>query len=204
MTNDMLNDLWNSAPNCPAPEAAERLTAEFLTRLRRRRRFQAWWLGWTFLALAAVTTIAVAQLIRHGAAGLAGQWALWPMLVLPWSAAILFLRRFRLERVAKGSVTSPLLAALVAARASNAAERRRHVAVGALLVTMAPISALAIWQLHVAGKATADQAWSMGLVFGLALALGGGFVTVRYRRHLIPECNKIATLLRDIEFTETP
>jgi LPXTG-motif cell wall-anchored protein len=201
MNNDALNELWNSAPNRPLPEAGERLAVHFLTRLRKRRLYQGWWLAWTFLALTGTTALAVVQIVKHGSTAVTGQWALWPMLALPWGAAFLFLRRYFRECVAPTLSVSPLHAALVAARAGNLMERRRLIGVGILLLAMLPITALAIWQLHLAGKTTADQAWSMALVFGLALALGGGFVTWRYRRHLVPERCKIEALLRALEST---
>ena len=199
MTNDTLSDLWNSTPNRPAAEAGDHLASEFVTRLRQRRRLQAWWLAWTFVALTGATSLVVIQLVKQGSAGVAGQGALWPMLALPWFAAFIFLRRFRRERKTPGASISPLHVALLAARASNQAERRRLLGVGTLLLVMAPVAALAVWQLHGAGKATASQAWSMALVFGAALTLGGGFATWRYRRHLVPERSRIDSLLRDLE-----
>ena len=204
MTNDALSDLWNSAPNRPAADAGERLAVEFVTRHRRRRQFQAWWLAWTFFALTVATSLVVIHLIKHGFAGVAGQWTLWPMLALPWGAAFIFLLRFRQEGTSGGATISPLPEVLVAALASNRAERHRLIGVGTLLVVITPLSALAIWQLHVAGKVTVDQMGSMALVFGVALALGGGFVTWRYRRQLAPEHRRIEALLRDVESPETP
>jgi hypothetical protein len=199
MTNDALSDLWNSTPNRPAAEAGDHLASEFVARLRHRRRLQAWWLAWTFVALTGTTSLVVIQLVRQGSAGVAGQSALWPMLALPWLAAFIFLRRFRRERKTPGSSIPPLHVALVAARASNEAECRRLFGVGTLLLVMTPVTALAIWQLHLAGKATASQAWSMALVFGAALTLGGGLATWRYRRHLVPERSRIDALLRDLD-----
>ena len=198
MTTDPLNDLWNSPPNRPEADAGERLASHFVDSLRKRRRFQAWWLAWTFFALTGVTTVAVLHVVSQGPAGVAGQWAMWPMLALPWSVALIFLRRFRQERVAASLVAPSLLAALLSALAGNRAERRRVVGVGVLLLVTAPMSALAIWQLRLAGKATTDQAWSMALVFGAALMLGGGFVLSRYRHHLVPEGRKIEALLGDL------
>jgi hypothetical protein len=204
MTTDGLDDLWNSAPNRPPAEAGARLATHFVTRLRKRRQFQRWWFAWTFLALTGATGIAVTQLVKHGVAAFAGQWALWPMLLLPWSAAFLFLRRFYRDGPVRQSTISSVRTALVAARAGNLAERRRLVRVGMLFCTMVPITAVAIWQLHLAGKASVDQAWSMAVVFGFALLLGGGFVTWRYRRQLEPERRKIESLLRDLESPKLP
>ena len=199
MNTDPLNALWNSPANVPATNAGQQLAAHFLARLRQHRRFQAWWLGWTFLSLTGVTSLVVSHLIRNGAGGVAGQWALWPLLALPWGAAFVFLHRFRQEGSTTTGPTPTLQAALSAAHAANRAERRRLLGIGALLVVTAPVSALVIRQLHVAGKATTDQAWSMALVFGVGLALGGTFVLWRYWQHVVPERRRIESLLRDLE-----
>ena len=203
MNADALNDLWNSAPNRPPADAGARLAADFVARLQRRRRVQAWWLAWTFLALTVVTGVVVTQLVTRGAAGVAGQWALWPMLVLPWGAAFVFLRQFRRESAVNEAARSSLRVTLLTAQAANRSERRRLAAIGALQSAAVPLSAIAIRQLYLSGKATVDQAWSMALVFGLALAVGGGVVFWRYRQHLVPERRKIESLLRDLELPES-
>lgn len=199
MNTDPLNELWNSGANQPDGEAAQRLASHFAGRLRRRRRLQAWWLGWTLFALAAVTILALTQLARQGASAFAGQWALLPLLALPWFVALRFLRVFFRADAGAAKSSLPLRAALVAAQASNLAERRRLSIIGGLLVVMLPVVALSVWQLHVGGKASVDQAWSMALVFGAFLALGVTGVVVRYRRFVLPEKRTIEALRRDLE-----
>ncbi|HEY0943786.1 MAG TPA: hypothetical protein VGD81_00905, partial [Opitutaceae bacterium] len=137
--------------------------------------------------------------VQQGPLALAGQWALWPLLLLPWSAAIHFLRKFLREGAPPKSSIPPLRDALLTARQGNRAERRRLAVIAILLGALAPITAVAIRQLHLAGKASVNEAWSMALVFGLALALGGGSVAWRYRRRLVPERRRLESLLRDLE-----
>jgi hypothetical protein len=199
MNTDPLNALWNSPANAPASNAGQQLAVHFLARRRKRRQFQAWWLGWTFVSLTGVTLLVVSHIIRNGASGVAGQWALWPLLALPWSAAFVFLHRFRQEGSASVGSTPTLQAALRSAHAATLAERRRLIGVGALLLVTAPVSALVIQQLRDAGKATTDQAWSMALVFGIGLALGGTLVHWRYWHHVVPERRRIESLRRDLE-----
>lgn len=199
MNTDPLHALWNSPGNAPAADAGQQLAAVFVARQRKRRQIQAWWLGWTFVALSSGTVLVVSHLFRHGPGGVSGQWALWPLFVLPWCAALIFLRQFRQEGSASAGSTTTVQAAMLGARASNRAERRRLSIVGALIVITAPITALVIRQLHYAGKATMDQAWSMALVFGGGLALGMTFVLWRYWHHLVPESRRIDSLLRELD-----
>jgi len=195
MTQDPLNELWNSTANRPAIDAGQRLASQFVARMRRRNTFQLMWLVWTLFAMTGITALTMIHLARNG---LDGQWTLFLMLALPWFVTLHFLRaysrRTRLERVAL-----PLGAALAAARASNRVERRGLVFIGIYLAIMAPIIALAVWQLHAAGKASVNQAWSMAFVFGAILTLSAAGMAVRYRRYLLPEMRMIDALLRDLD-----
>ncbi|ACB75536.1 hypothetical protein [Opitutus terrae] len=199
MTTNALDELWRSSPNEPLADAGARLAAHFVTRLRERRRLQGWWLGWTFLALTGATALALAQLVQQGPLEFAGQGALWLLLLLPWSAAIHFLRKLLREGVPPKTSIRSLREALLAAREGNRAERRRLAVIAILLGALAPVTAVAVRQLHLAGKASVNEAWSLALVFGLALAVGGGIVAWRYRRRLVPECRRLESLLRDLE-----
>jgi hypothetical protein len=204
MNTDPLHALWNSPSNVPTADAGQQLAAVFSARQRRSRQLQIWWLAWTFLALSSVTALAIVNLTENGASSLSGQWALWPLLALPWCAAIIFLRRFRREGSAPVDCSANLRSALRIALASNLSERRRLSVVGGLIVLTAPIAALAIRQLQEAGKATIDQAWSMAAVFGAGLALGGMFVLWRYWHVLVPESRRIDSLLRDMDAPNSP
>ena len=199
MNTDPLNDLWNSATNQPDAEAGPRLAAQFTNRLRKRRRFQAWWLGWTVCAMTAVTILAIIHVVRNGVSGVADQWPLLPLLALPWFVTLRFLRAFLRAKAGPASSALPLQAALIAARASNLAERRHFIVISWLFAAMTPLLALAVWQLHLGGKASVDQAWSMALAFGTILASSMAIQVVRYRRRLLPEKQTIDTLLRDLD-----
>lgn len=181
MTSDPLDLLWQSPANQPAPAAGRRLAEAFVKTAQRRRRRQAWWLGWTLVALAAMTTLAAVQTTRAGAAG-SGLGLLWLMLVLPWTAGLHFWREFRRERAVPAGLVLPLVAALDLAAESNRAERRRLRVIGALLVLMLPLAGLAIRDLHLAGKAAEHEAWSMAAVFAVGLGAGLTGVILRHRR----------------------
>jgi len=58
---------------------------------------------------------------------------------------------------------------------------------------------LAVRQLYASGKATADQAWSMALVFAIGLLLGVAALWIRDRFRLQPEKRQIEALLRDLD-----
>lgn len=199
MNTEALNELWNSPANRPEPEAGKRLAAHFLSGLRRRRRLRALWLAWTSFLLTGASILAVSHLVRKGLDGVHGQWALLPLLALPWMALVYFWRAFFRQGAVAEESAWPLRAALVAAQAANTAERHHLRLVGWLFAAMAPVTALAIWQLHAAGKAPGSQAWSMAVAFGVIFILGGLGLLARYRRQLLPERRTIEARLRELD-----
>jgi hypothetical protein len=199
MNTDSLNELWNSSANRPAPGAGQHLALHFVSRMRSRRRFQAWRLAWSFFLLTIASLLAVTHLVRNGLDGVSGQRALLPLMVLPWIAVVYFLRAFFRQSAVSMESALPLRAALIAAQASNAAERRHLCIVGWLFAAMVPVTALAIWQLHVAGKAPGQQAWSMALAFSVIFTLGATGLAMRYRRQLSPEQHTIEARLRELD-----
>jgi hypothetical protein len=199
MTSDPLHSLWHSAANQPGATAGERFARDFLVKLRRRRRFQAWWLGWTFVALTAASVVAGVQLFREGTGAAAQQWALFPLLALPWALAVHFLRGFIRQKAGAPASGLPLRHALVAARESNRRERRHLALVGWLIAGLVPVLGLAVWQLRLVGKAPGNQAWSMALTLGVLLALGATGMLVRYCRYLRTEKLVIEDRLRELD-----
>lgn len=197
MNHDSLHQLWHSTANQPDAAAARRAAEQFAARWRRQRRWQALWLAWTFLALAVASALAVAQ-VGRGSVDLARQAMLLPLLGAPWFAAIHFLRAFRRDGAAAPDAGEPFVEVLHRAERANASERRRLRLVGALLAAMAPVAALAVWQLHAAGKASAREAWSMGAVFALGLAAGAAAVAWRYWTRVEPERRLLDARLRDV------
>lgn len=199
MNIESLNELWNSSANRPAPDAGQQMASHFVSGLRRRRRFRAFWLAWTSFLLMGASILAATHLVRNGLDGVDGQWALFPLLALPWMALAYFWRAFLRHGAVSGESALPLRAALVAAQTANSAERHHLRLVGWLFAAMVPFTALAIWQLHAAGKAPGNQVWSMAVAFGLIFILGGLGLLARNRRQLLPERRTIEARLRELD-----
>lgn len=200
MNHDPLHDLWRSAANQPDAAAERRAAEQFAARWRRQRRLQAVWLAWTFLALAGAAALAFVQL-RRGSVTLGTQTMLVPLFGVPWLAAVHFLRVFVQQGAALPHAGQPFAEVVRSAEQANTSERHRLRVIGVLLTIMMPVTALAVWQLHAAGKASASEAWSMAAVFALGLSLGLAAVVWRYRTRLVPEHRLIETRLREIAAT---
>ena len=195
--HDPLHELWRSAANQPDAAATRAAAEQFTARWRRRRRLQAVWLAWTFLTLAGAAALAVVQW-RRGAVSFGTQTMLIPLFGGPWLVAVHFLRVF-LQQGAAAPLAGQAFAEVVrCAQKANAAERHRLRVIGALLVVMVPVTALAVWQLHASGKASVSESWSMAAVFAAGLGLGLLAVVWRYRARLMPERSLIEARLREI------
>lgn len=197
MNHDPLHELWHSAANQPDAATERRAAEQFAARWRRRRRWQGVWLAWTFLALAGAAALALIQL-RRGTATLGAQTMLVPLFGVPWIAAVHFLRVFVQQGATLPHAGQPFTEVVRSAEQANASERHRLRVIGALLGMMMPVSALAVRQLHAAGKASASEAWSMAAVFAVGLTVGLTAVVWRYRARLLPERRLIEARLREI------
>lgn len=198
MTTDPLDQLWHSPANQPPLDAGPRLASEFVTRLRRRRTFQAWWLAWVFLALTAATTLGVIQIVRSVPGDFSRQWTLAPLIVAPWFAALHLLRDFCRQPSLPVGVALSVSETLRLVEAANRSEVRRLTVVRGLIGCAIPLSGFAIWQLREIGKLPGQQMESMAVVF--ALALVGGFTAVTVRRlRLLAEREVIEARLNELK-----
>lgn len=191
--NEMQNT-WNSPRNRLPSSEQEQLAQQFIRQMIRRRRFQAIWLTNTFVWLTLIT-VAVIQTIAAGKFNLAHEWAVIPLVLVPWAFAIHFLRRFLkpTEPVARGEVS--VAESVQAALKSNQTEQTHLKLVGALLALVIPLVAVAVQQLHAAGKVSAKDQTNMAILFGAVLVVSGAGVAVRYFGRVLPQQRKLNVLL---------
>lgn len=162
----------------------------------RRRRFQSIWLINTFVWLTIITVLAI-RMVAIGQTT-SQEWGLFPLLLVPWAFAINFLRRY-LKPVApttRGEMS--IVESLRAALASNRETRSHLKLVGVLYVIMIPLLALAMRQLHAAGKVSERELISMAFFFGAVLLLGGAGIAARYFARLQPQQKRLDALLAEL------
>lgn len=191
--NEMQN-LWNSPQNNLPSDGRQQLAAQFARQMIRRRRFQSVWLFITFAWLTIITVVA-AWTLDVGHAQPRVEWGLFPLLLLPWSLAIYFLRQ-HLKPVADGEL--PVADSLRAALNANRAEMSHLKLAAGLLVVMIPVLALVMRQLHTAGKVSVRELTSMAIFFGAALLAGAGGMAIRYFVRLQPRQKRLETVLKDL------
>ena len=193
--NEMQN-AWNSPQNIPSLDQQRQLAGQFARQMIRRRRFQSIWLLTTFSWLTIITVFAV-WTFAAGHAMPRMEWGLFPLLLLPWIAAVSFLRSY-LKSAAAAQGSLPVLDSFRAALQSNQAEQKNLKRAAGLLVLMVPLLALVMRQLHVTGKVSDRELASMALFFGAALLAGLVGVAAWYFGRLQPQRKRLETLLADL------
>lgn len=197
MNLNELQNTWNSPRNrLPRAEQAQ-LAQHFIRQMIRRRRFQAIWLTNTIVWLMLIT-VAVIQTIAAGNFSLAREWAVIPLVLVPWAFAIHFLRRFLqpTELVAGGE--TPVADAVQVALKSNRTEQTHLKLVGALLASVIPLVVMAGQQLHAVGKVSAKDQTNMAILFGVVLVVSGALVAARYFGRVLPQQRKLNALLAEM------
>ena len=197
MNLDEIQNAWNSPRNNLPTAKQQQLAQQFTRQMIRRRRFQAIWLTNTFVWLTLIT-LAACQTVATGKFDFAQEWAVLPLLIAPWIAAIHFLRRY-LKPVAPNARGEMSVAdSFRAALASNRTEQSHLKLVGALLALMIPFIALAAQQLHAVGKVSSKNLAGMAIFFGVALALSGAGIAARYFGRVLPQQRKLNELLAEM------
>jgi hypothetical protein len=196
MNLNELQTLWNSPQNNPPSADRQQLAGQFVRQMIRRRHFQSIWLITTFAWLT-VITVGAAWTFAAGYAMPRVEWGLFPLLLLPWIAAVYFLRSY-LKSASATQGSLPVMDSFRAALQSNQAERTNLKLVAGLLALMVPSLALVMWQLQVMGKVSGREVVSMALFFGAALLVGLGGIALRYFGRLQPQRKCLETLLREL------
>jgi hypothetical protein len=196
MNFNELQNLWNTGGNEPTSVQREKLARQFADKLRRQRRNQLIWLVWTFFVLTALTGFVGWLVFGTDKIYLAREWGLIPLLLIPWSAAGFFLKRFLKPAapLCRGDVA--IADALAAAATVNRAAQSRAKVLGIMYAVFIPALACAVWQLHSVGKTSSREMLSMTIFFATALCLGAGAVCARYRFRLVPQQKHLDALLR--------
>ena len=197
MNLNEIQNAWNSPRNNLPTEAQEQLVRRFTRQMIRRRRFQAAWLINTFVWLTIITVLAI-RTVAVGKVGLAQEWALLPLLIVPWAFAIHFLRRYLkpVSPATRGelSVADSLRAAL----GSNRTEQSHLKRVAGLFAIMIPLLAVSMQQLHAVGKASSRELISMAFFFSGILLLSGAGIAARYFGRVLPQQRQLNALLAEL------
>lgn len=198
MNLNEIQNVWNSPSNHPRNVEQERLARQFARQMIRRRRFQSIWLIVTFAWLTLISVLALGNLAK-GHLDPALEWAVFPLLIVPWAFAVYFLRRYLKPAMPVACGGSPVAEAFRAALVSTRAEQSNLKWVAALFVILIPILVVAVQQLQAVGKVSPRELNSMAVFFGgvfLASSLG---MAIRYFGWLAPQRRRLVGLLGELD-----
>lgn len=201
MSMNDIENAWRSPRNQPTPEEIERERAKCLAKLRNRQRgfYVCMALVFTWL------TIFTGAMIRHwlwpdaakNAILFSREWAIVPLLALPWIAAIGFVIQYRRRSrqvPASGSIADSLRA--LAAQARLSAGRKKTILWMHLVST--PLLALSVMQIYAAGKARPNEVASMALVFVVLVGTSVAALAYDLRRGR-REIDRLESLVQEYE-----
>jgi len=196
MNSNEMQNIWNSPLNNLSSYQQEQLAGQFIRQMKRRRRFQSIWLINTFAWLAIITVIALWS-ISVGNTQLTHEWAVLPLLIVPWAFAVYFLCSYLRSKAFSSQGELSVVESLRAALASNLDRQSRLKIVGGLYVILVPILALAMRQLQTAGKVSGHQMTSMSVLFSGALLVSALAMAALFFGRLLPQQRKLESLLAE-------
>jgi hypothetical protein len=196
MNSNELQTIWNSPFNTLTTSQQEQLAGRFVREMNKRRRFQITWLISTFASLTIITAIAFSN-VAIGKTNLAREWALLPILIVPWAFAIYFLRSYLKTKAPESRGAIPVIESLRAALVSNLSHQSRLKGVGGLYVILIPAIVLAMRQLRAVGKVSAHELISMEMLFGGALVVSATVIVAYFFGRLVPQQKRLEGLLAD-------
>lgn len=195
MTADPLDALWRSAANQPTAAEMEVHRAAFARALASRFRWFAVAMSIAAVALATASGALLLPLVRSATVDRAEALGLAALLLLPWIALTLFVRRHVRLRDEHPDYSRSIADGLRAALAHNQFARARLRTIAILHAVSLPLLGLAVLRLHEAGKATTAESFSMAAVLALLLVATGVVLGVRYFAHLKPRERQLRALL---------
>ena len=196
MNSNEMQNIWNSPLNNLSLPEQEELAGQFIRQMKRRRRFQSIWLVNTFTWLAIITVITI-RTVAVGYTKLAHEWALLPLLIVPWAFAVYFLRGYLKSKTSLTQGELSVIESLRAALASNLNHQSRLKIVGGLYVILVPVLAVAMRQLQAVGKMSGRELTSMAVLFGGALLVSALVMTVLFFGRLLPQQRRLEGLLAE-------
>ncbi len=152
-----IESVWQSPDNQPGPDQLAQAHARLIRDLRRRRRVHLLFLGVVLFVLT-LFTVRVVLFAAGSTTGstpfdFAHEWAVAPLLVLPWAGWLVIVMLHRRQAGRHPDFSASVQASVAASLDANRNQRQRYRVVGGLLLASVPVLALAVLQLQRLGKA---------------------------------------------------
>ena len=157
MNFDDIQKTWQSPHNRPSTAQLEKDKMNFLTDLRKRNRGAVLFMLWILGVLLFLTGKILLHFVWPDPAkvviDLSREWAVIPLLALPWLCLLVFFKKYRRHRAAHPDYARSISASLRALLDENRLARERQKWVALLSGVMLLLMPLIVHQLRAVGKA---------------------------------------------------
>ena len=199
MNFDDIQKTWQSPHNRPSAAQLEKDKMNFLTDLRKRNRGAVFFMLWILGVLTFLTGRIVLHLLwpdsSIDAIDLTREWAVVPLLALPWLCLLIYFKKYRRYRAAHLNYERSISASVRVLLDENRLARDRQKWTAALSSVMLLLMPLIVYQLRAVGKA-GDEILVPAFVLLPALMLGIFLGMLwHHSRVLLPRKRELEALL---------
>lgn len=193
-----LERAWNGPANTPSEAAGAYVVGEMMETLRRRRQATTRFTGFVGMVLVFWAAMIVWKVsVDPFPFDVSREWAIIPLILLPWIGLFLIKRRQRRHLAAHPDPYASTAATLRALLDENLTARRRLVITSGLMLAGLAIVAVALNQLVAVGKMTPENVFQASIGFGGLMAVIAAYKAWHYLRVLRPEGERLKRLLID-------
>lgn len=198
MDFERLERAWNGPANTPDEAASAYVLGEMMDTLKKRRQATTRFTGFIGMVLVFWAAVIVWKMsVDPFPFDVSREWAIIPLILLPWIGLFLIKRRQRLHLTAHPDPYASAPATLRALLDENLTARRRLVITSGLMLAGIIIVAAALNQLVAVGKMTPDNVMQGSIAFGVLMAAIAAYKAWHYTRVLKPEGERLQRLLSD-------
>ena len=127
------------------------------------------------------------------------EWAVIPLLALPWFGWFLMVRQYRRHRALHPNYQNSISSSVRALLDENRLERTRYKIIACLQLLTVILMPLIVYQLRAVGKAGDEVLVPAFVIFPAIILAIFLWSTVRYRRKLLPRKRELEALLASYE-----
>ena len=172
---------------------------EFINDLNKRHRGFVIFMSLVGSALMIITGRIVMHLIWPATAShpviFSREWAVFPLLALPWIGWMLMVRQYRRHRTSHPNYESSISSSVRASLDENRLERTRYKLIACLQLLTVILMPLIVYQLRSVGKAGDEILIPAFVIFPAIIAVIFAWSTFHYRRNLLPRKRELEALL---------
>lgn len=203
MNLDDIESVWRSPHNQPSATELEQHKMKLVSELQCRRRASRGLLWISAVPLLFITIMIVKHALwpdpRHTPMNWEREWAVLPLLTLPWLGWFMMLRLFLRHQRSHPDYERSISASVAASLDENRTERTRYHVLAGLLIGSIPMLLLVVQQLRAVGKAGDEILLPAMVIWPAYVLVMVAWFGWYYFRQLLPRKRQLEELARAYE-----